>query len=97
MDDPVKSPELSAGRCTTAAGLKLLDGAGRKSDSDASLAERREAARWMCRGCPVLAQCLTRVTEEEQPAGAWGGFYAGMSRHQRVVLARNRRKKDAGN
>ena len=49
--------------------------------------EEVEAAKALCRTCPVRAECLAFALETNQEAGVWGGA----SEEERRQLRRNRR------
>jgi WhiB family transcriptional regulator, redox-sensing transcriptional regulator len=61
-----------------------LQGACRTSDPDLFFhpegergprkARRDEAARAVCAGCPVLAQCRAHALAVREPYGVWGGL-----------------------
>lgn len=40
----------------------------------ASRARREEAAKLVCRGCPVRAECAAHALTVREPYGVWGGF-----------------------
>jgi WhiB family redox-sensing transcriptional regulator len=40
----------------------------------ASRARREEAAKRVCRGCPVRAECAAHALTVREPYGVWGGF-----------------------
>jgi WhiB family transcriptional regulator, redox-sensing transcriptional regulator len=43
-------------------------------------ADREAAAKKVCRGCPVLAQCAAHALATREPYGVWGG----MTEHERA-------------
>ncbi|WP_414710902.1 WhiB family transcriptional regulator [Pseudonocardia sp.] len=46
---------------------------------------KQRAARAICRGCPVLTQCLAKALDEKIEFGVWGGM---TERERRVMLKR---------
>jgi WhiB family redox-sensing transcriptional regulator len=40
----------------------------------ASRSRREAAAKSVCRGCPVRAQCAAQALSSREPYGVWGGF-----------------------
>jgi len=50
---------------------------------------REAAAKQLCRGCPVLAQCREHALEVREPYGVWGG----LSSSEREQLQRGRRRR----
>ena len=46
---------------------------------------KQRAARSVCRGCPVLTQCLAKALDEKIEFGVWGGM---TERERRVMLKR---------
>jgi Transcription factor WhiB len=82
-------PDLSKGSCRKPWGRPLLDAA-------AAVQYRGDATRsaqFMCSRCPVRKRCGEWVAQAEDPAGSWGGIYAGMTPHQRrdAMSRRNNR------
>lgn len=68
-------PDLKGGLCQTAGGRRIVDAyASEVKVTGAAMAHRR-----MCSTCPVQRKCGIGVLKAEQPPGAWGGMYAGMS------------------
>lgn len=68
-------------------------------DPDAFFAEAPadiEHAKSLCRGCPLLAQCLEGALARREPWGVWGGelFIAGQIVARK--RPRGRPRKDAG-
>ncbi|WP_016907679.1 WhiB family transcriptional regulator [Streptomyces xiaopingdaonensis] len=53
---------------------------------------REQAAKRVCAGCPVLAECREHALLLPEPYGVWGGLTAA---ERRVVLARRRRRETA--
>lgn len=72
---------FTGGECRTVRGLKVMDTYTDNPNTDRT----RDAARKVCRNCPVYAGCLEWVTRAEQPAGAWHGMIAGMTRNERAT------------
>lgn len=56
-------------------------------------AAQTEAARQVCRGCPVRLTCLEWALRERVDDGVWGG----LSDEERRSLRRQRRRRDAAN
>lgn len=50
---------------------------------------RRQVARTVCAGCPVRAECLADSLDREY--GPLPGVWAGLTQHDREMLARRRR------
>ncbi|RII20806.1 Transcriptional regulator WhiD [Streptomyces sp. YIM 130001] len=50
---------------------------------------REDAAKRVCGGCPVMAECREHALVQPEPYGVWGGLTAA---ERRVVLARRRRR-----
>ena len=46
---------------------------------------KQRAARSICRGCPILTQCLAKALDEKIEFGVWGGM---TERERRVMLKR---------
>lgn len=84
--------EARAGDLAAADVLSTLPGTGtpcQEGDADLWFAESMsdvEAAKAMCRSCPVREACLAGALERQEPWGVWGGevFVDG------VVVARKR-------
>ncbi|WP_123305002.1 WhiB family transcriptional regulator [Bogoriella caseilytica] len=84
--------EARAGGLTATDVLSTLPGAAtpcQEGDADLWFAESMsdvEAAKAMCRACPVREACLAGALERQEPWGVWGGevFVDG------VVVARKR-------
>jgi WhiB family transcriptional regulator, redox-sensing transcriptional regulator len=57
-------------------------------DPDALFVEGREqrAAKAVCKGCPVVAECLADALDNRTPFGVWGG----MTERERRALLRAR-------
>lgn len=51
-----------------------------------------EQAKAVCRGCPVLSECLEWALETNEDAGVWGG----MSEDERRALRRSRQRRRRG-
>ena len=48
------------------------------------------AARWVCTGCPVLAQCLADALTSEDPARRWGVIGGTTPEERAALYARQR-------
>lgn len=84
----IAAPRKGAGGRTPR--LELAACRGQYDTVDAAYSSDRAygAARELCGLCPVLQACDRYITDAEEPAGSWGGVWAGMSpreRAQRVV------------
>jgi hypothetical protein len=87
----VEIPDLMAGLCRTRIGQQIMDLASEVETGSLALF-RKQAAKAMCEEeCPVYAACLAWITSgTEQPAGSWGGIYAGMTATERVNYTRGK-------
>lgn len=77
---------------TSAAAVWNHDWAGQgrcsSSDPDALFVQGKEQrlAKVVCRGCPVVAECLADALDNRTPFGVWGG----MTERERRALLRSR-------
>lgn len=72
-----RTPDLSQGLCViTRKGQEIAERAFREGTSIQATAARTRA-KLQCAACPLLAECLAWVTEQESPAGSWRGVYGG--------------------
>lgn len=53
---------------------------------------REQAAKRVCAGCPVMAECREHALRMPEPYGVWGGLTAA---ERRVVSSRRRRRESA--
>jgi hypothetical protein len=85
--EPVKrrSPNFAAGLCTTPSGMLAAD-RGMNDQASLSGIKDRELAKSWCANCPMLRECRRWVTEEESPAGSWGGVWGGLDPWNRKDL-----------
>ncbi|WP_374198573.1 WhiB family transcriptional regulator [Streptomyces scabiei] len=54
--------------------------------------EQIEAAKQVCNGCPVRAECLEFALDTNQDSGVWGGTSEDKRRAARRRRARRRRR-----
>lgn len=80
----IRAPALEGGACFSPLGQDIADRIGRQG----GVALHRE----MCEGCPVKAQCLDWALTAEQPGGAWGGMYGGLTSGERKQAWKRRRE-----
>lgn len=73
----VRTPDFSAGLCTSRAGMKVADGGQNDQASHKGIALRQKA-KDLCGVCPLRAMCLDWVTGHESPPGSWGGVWGGL-------------------
>lgn len=87
MPEPVnrRSPDFTAGLCTTPGGMRAADLGMNDQASVKGIADRQVAKAW-CAQCPMLAECRAWVTAEEKPAGSWGGVWGGLDPWNRKGL-----------
>lgn len=89
-DDP--TGEQAARSRAAAAPAWTHDWAGKgrcaKADPDALFVQGKEQrlAKVVCRGCPVVAECLADALDNRTPFGVWGG----MTERERRALLRTR-------
>lgn len=84
------TPDLTSGHCVTGGLLarKIMDDAYSVTRTVEGFAAR-ERAKSVCLGsdgaqCPALSACNGWVTKYEDPAGSWGGVYAGKDQWERA-------------
>ena len=75
----VETPDLAAGECRTLRGMVTMDNYVDWPQSEG----RVGAARGVCGACRLSVACEAWVIAAEQPAGSWGGMYAGMTPQNR--------------
>ncbi len=75
MNSPYRQPDLLGGLCLRPGGRKIMTAAMNIKPSP----EETVAAKLMCRSCPMREVCKNWVLTAEEPAGGWGGIFAGMS------------------
>lgn len=89
-DDPGAVPSSALPTTGVAAWRHDWAGQGRcsSSDPDALFVQGKEQrlAKVVCRGCPVIAECLADALDNRTPFGVWGG----MTERERRALLRSR-------
>lgn len=73
--------DLSGGTCQTPYGAALVR--HYQETAGARQTNVRKAIRFMCRRCKVAEACRDYVETYEDPAGSWGGVWAGLTPHER--------------
>lgn len=82
---PQRAPDFFGGLCTSRSGMRRAD-AGQNDQGTARGIAQRQLAKDLCELCPLKSACREWVTEEESPAGSWGGVWGGLDPWNRKGL-----------
>lgn len=82
-------PDLTGGACLTPIGMMVMDayiGSFGGKNGEGVPGARVEARR-LCDSCTRKYECGRDTLESENPPGAWGGMYGGMTPRERRTAA----------